>query len=177
MGIYRKLMPQNFTKTMRLLSTLLFVVFFISSSLAQEFEKQESNESLGIEFTYPINWKPTLKKDGYILGADKLEGFILIRVSSYKSIKKMKEAMENGIVQEDGSRLTLLNDIQPMGENGLAGMYEGTVDDQKVRGFMMSKLDKKSGNGAVVIVVAPETRFNQSHMDALKTIARTLTFI
>lgn len=170
-------MLQNFTKTMRILSTILLVILFISPSFSQEFEKKETNDSLGIEFTYPVNWNPTPKKDGYILGAEKLEGFILIRVESYKSLKKMKEAMKNGILQEDGSKLNLLNDLQPMGEDGLAGMYEGTVDEQKVRGFMMGKLDKKSGNGAIVIVVAPETRFNQSHMDALKTIARTLTFI
>ena len=106
-----------------------------------------------------------------------MEGFILIRVEPYKTLKKMKEAMQNGILQEDGSKLTLLNELQTMGDDGLAGMYEGSVDGTKVRGFMMSKLDKKSGKGAVVIVVAPQDRFNQSHMDALKTIARTLVFI
>lgn len=85
--------------------------------------------------------------------------------------------MDNGIVQEDGSKLSLVNELQPMGEDGLAGMYEGSIDEKNVRGFMMGKLDKKSGKGVVIIVVAPQERFNQSHMDALKTIARTLTFI
>lgn len=162
---------------MRFLTTFLLVVSFSYSSFAQEFEKKETNEDLGIEFTYPVNWKPSAQDGGYIFGSEKLEGFILIRVESYKSIKKMKEAMKNGIAQNDGSKLTLINELQPMGELGLAGMYEGTVDEEKVRGFMMSKLNKKSGKGAMVIVVAPEERFNQSHMDALKTIARTLTFI
>lgn len=162
---------------MRFLAAFLLVALFIPSTYAQEFEKKETNEKLGVEFTYPINWKPTAQEGGYIFGSEKLEGFILIRVESYKTMKKMKEAMKNGIAQDDGSKLTLLNELQPMGESGLAGMYEGMVDEQKVRGFMMSKLDKKSGKGAVVIVVAPEERFNQSHMDALKTIARTLIFI
>lgn len=170
-------MSQNRAKTMRFLTALLLVISLSYSSYAQEFEKKETNETLGVEFTYPINWKPTTQEGGYILGSEGLEGFILIRVESYKSMKKMKEAMKNGIEQDDGSKLTLINDLQAMGDSGLAGMYQGIVDEQKVRGFMMSKLDKKSGKGAVVIVVAPEERFNQSHMDALKTIARTLTFI
>ncbi|MCB0505381.1 MAG: hypothetical protein KDC58_07735 [Cyclobacteriaceae bacterium] len=162
---------------MRFLTALLLVVSFIYSASAQDFEKKETSQDLGIEFVYPVSWKPTPKKDGYILGSEKLEGFILIRVESYKSIKKMKEVMDNGIVQEDGSKLSLVNELQPMGEDGLAGMYEGSIDEKNVRGFMMGKLDKKSGKGVVIIVVAPQERFNQSHMDALKTIARTLTFI
>jgi len=161
---------------MKFSTTILCVAFIINVSWAQD-THTETNSSLGIEFAHPTNWTLTPKEDGYLLGSTRLEGFILVRVQSYKTLKKMKAAMQNGITQEDGSQLTLLNELQPFGENGLAGMYEGMVDEQKVRGFMMCKLDAKKGIGAFIIVVAPETRFNQSHMDALKIIARTLNFI
>ncbi len=109
------------------------------------------------------------------MGVENKEGFILIKVEAYKSLKKMKASMQNGIAQEDGTVLTLLNELQPYGENALAGMYEGTVDEKKVKGFLIGKFNK--GKSAIAIVVAPETRFNQSHIDALKMIGRSLVFL
>jgi len=161
---------------MKFSTTILCVAFIINVGWAQD-THTETNTNLGIEFSHPTTWTLTPKVDGYLLGSTRLEGFILIRVQSYKTLKKMKAAMQNGIAQEDGNLLTLLNELQPFGENGLAGMYEGMVDEQKVRGFMMAKLDTKNGKGAITIVLAPETRFNQSHMDALKIIARSLKFL
>ena len=156
-------------------TTLILILLFVSTlSFAQ---KTERNTDLGIEFSHPTNWIPTLRQDGYLLGTDKLEGFILIRIESYKSLKKMKLSMEAGIKQEDGSTLNLLNELQPYGDNALAGMYEGTVDEQKVRGFLIGKFNPDNNKSAITIVVAPSTRFNQSHMDALKMVGRSLVFL
>lgn len=159
---------------MKIISIVLSFLFVTHFSLAQE---TETNAQLGIEFTYPSNWTLSEKEDGYLMGVENREGFILIKIESYKSLKKMKASMQNGITQEDGSILTLLNELQPYGENALAGMYEGSVDDQKVRGFLIGKFDNKNNKSAITIVVAPETRFNQSHMDALKMIGRSLKFL
>ncbi len=157
------------------ITSIIFAILLISNfSWSQEIE---TNTELGIEFTYPSNWNLSPKEDGYLLGVENREGFILIKVESYKSLKKMKASMQNGITQEDGSILSLLNELQPYGENALAGMYEGTVDENKVRGFLIGKFNNKNNKSAITIVVAPETRFNQSHMDALKMIGRSLVFL
>ena len=156
--------------------TTLLLIFLLVANLSFA-QKTESNADLGIEYSHPANWIPTAQADGYLLGSEKLEGFILIRIESYKSLKKMKASMENGIKQPDGNMLTLLNELQPYGENALAGMYEGTVDEQKVRGFLIGKFNPKNNKSAIAIVVAPSTRFNQSHMDALKMIGRSLIFL
>lgn len=157
---------------MKITSIILTLLLVSNFSWAQEIE---SNADLGIEFTYPSNWNLTQKEDGYLMGVENKEGFILIKVEAYKSLKKMKASMQNGIAQEDGTVLTLLNELQPYGENALAGMYEGTVDEKKVKGFLIGKFNK--GKSAIAIVVAPETRFNQSHIDALKMIGRSLVFL
>ena len=159
---------------MKSISIVLTFLLVSTISWAQEIE---SNTDLGIEFKYPSNWNLTPKEDGYLMGVEKREGFILIKIESYKSLKKMKASMQNGITQEDGSVLTLLNELQPYGENALAGMYEGTVDEKKVRGFLIGKFNSKTNKSAITIVVAPADRFNQSHMDALKMIGRSLKFL
>lgn len=161
-------------QAMKPFSLILIILLVTNISVAQE---KESNAKFGIEFNYPSNWNPTTQKDGYLIGSEKLEGFILVRVGSFKSLKKMKASMQNGITQEDGSILTLLNELQPYGENALAGMYEGIVDEQKVRGFLIGKFNTKNNKSAFAIVVAPSNRFNQSHMDALKMIGRSLSFL
>jgi hypothetical protein len=157
-------------------TTTLLLIFLVAAHISWA-QETETNTDLGIEFTYPSNWKPTAQADGYLIGSEKLEGFILVRVGSFKSLKKMKASMKNGITQEDGSVLTLLNELQPYGENALAGMYEGMVDEQKVRGFLIGKFNSNNNKSAITIVVAPATRFNQSHMDALKMIGRSLKFL
>lgn len=159
---------------MKIIPLVLTLLLASNYVLAQE---TESSKELGIEFTYPSNWTLTVKLDGYLLGSEKLEGFILIRVESYKSLKKMKVSMQNGIKNNDGTLLTPTTDLQPYGENALASMYEGNVDEQKVRGFLIGKFDNATKKSAIIIVVAPETRFNQSHMDALKMIGRSLKFL
>ncbi len=159
---------------MKSLTTLLLLISTFSHSWAQE---TEQNKKLGIEFEYFSNWVLTEKPDGYLLGSEKIEGFIIIRVESYKSLKAMKSSMKEGIKKEDGTMLTLASELRPYGENALAGMYEGVVDEKKVRGFLIGKLEPKSKKSVFAIVVAPEERFNQSHMDAVKIIGRTLKFL
>lgn len=157
--------------------TIYLAISFLLIANFSNAQKTETSAELGIEFDHPTNWAPTAKEDGYVLGSEKLEGFIIIRVGSYKSLKKMKASMETGIEQEDGTLLSLLNELRPYGENALAGMYEGTVDEQKVRGFLIGKYNPKTNKSAFAIVVAPSDRFNQSHMDGLKMIGRTLKFL
>ena len=159
---------------MKSISIILVILLVSTISWAQE---SETNADLGIQFSYPSNWNLTPKEGGYLLSVEKREGFVLIKIEAYKSLKKMKDSMQNGITQEDGAVLTLLNELQPYGENGLAGMYEGTIDEKKMKGFLIGKFHEKTNKSAITIVIAPADRFNQSHIDALKMIGRSLKFL
>jgi hypothetical protein len=66
------------------------------------------------------------------------DGFILVEVDSFTSVKDLKAAMTNGITQEDGEVLTPIAELADLGTQGVAGLYEGSVDDKEVKGFLMA---------------------------------------
>jgi hypothetical protein len=66
------------------------------------------------------------------------DGFILVEVDSFTSVKDLKVAMTNGITQEDGEVLTTIAELADLGTQGVAGLYEGRVDDKEVKGFLMA---------------------------------------
>lgn len=155
---------------------ILLLGLWLASTLSMA-QNTQSNTQFGIRYMQPPGWTSTAKEDEILLGSDKLEGFILIRTAPYKSLKKMKVSMEAGVEKEPGTTLELDTELLPYGPDAVAGLYHGQIDGAPVKGFLIGKYDKESKKSVLIIVVAPEARFNQSHMDAVKTIGRTLSFL
>jgi hypothetical protein len=85
--------------------------------------------------------------------------------------------MEAGILQEDGSILELNGDLTNLGNQGVSGMYRGTIDGKEMLGFLMALMPPSKGRAAICIAVAPIDLFNQSNMDQLKILLRSVIFL
>ncbi len=160
---------------MRLSLSLLFCLA-LSYSFAQSDSEIIKDEELKISFTVPDGWQATKKDDGYLLGSANTQGFMLIKVMDFKSIKRLKSAMEAGIQQDDGSKLMPTTELTMLGEMGVSGMYDGTVEGTEMLGFLMALMPPSKTRAAVCISVAPKTIFNQSNMDQLKLLLRSVLF-
>jgi hypothetical protein len=156
---------------------LFLFSFWFHQLQAQDGPKTIRDEEKKIQFIVPSGWSVTEKDVGYILGLYDTDGFILIKVEKFKSLKDLKSAMNNGIAQEDGSVLTVTTELNNLGKQGVAGMYEGTVDGKEVKGFLMALMPPSGKKAAISIVVAPKDHFNQSHMDELKSIVKSIVFL
>lgn len=135
-----------------------------------------SDEDLGFDFTPPDGWNATKKAHGYVMGSANTQGFMLLQSQEFKSLKALKSAMQTGIEQEDGSLMTPEGDLNMLGKQGVAGMYTGIIDEVEMKGFMMALMPEGKGVAAIGIAVAPATVFNQSNMDQLKMLLRSVQF-
>ena len=128
---------------------------------------------MGVHFIVPDGWQATKKEVGYVMGSSNTQGFMLLRTDEFSSLKNLKQAMNAGIEQEDGSKLTPDTELNMLGNLGVSGLYKGTIDGNEMYGFLMAILEDGKGKAIICISVAPKTVFNQSNMDQLKILMRS----
>ena len=162
----------------RILFLVLVNIVGLSYLTAQTVKAQtESNivedKELGVKFIVPDGWTATKKEASYIMGSTDYNGFMLLKTAEFKSLKELKNAMQDGIEQEDGSLLIPDGDLNMMGKLGVSGLYVGKIDETDMLGFLMAILPDGKGTAMICISVAPESVFNQSNMDQLKILIRT----
>ena len=146
-------------------------------AVAQDDSSTIKDNDIKIQFTVPDGWQSTQKADGYLMGSENTNGFMLIKVQDFKSLKKLRSAMEDGIEQEDGSKLELAGELSNLGNQGVSGMYLGKIDGIEMQGFLMALMPPSKGRAAICIAVAPAELFNQSTMDQLKILLRSVIFL
>ncbi len=155
----------------------LFCLSLAISSWAQEDSSVIVDKEMKIQFTVPEGWKVTKKDNGYLMGSSSTQGFMLLNVQNFTSLKKLKAAMEEGIEQEDGSKLMPVTDLAKLGNQGVSGLYSGKLDGVEMQGFLMALMPPSKGRAAICISVAPKSVFNQSNMDQLKLLMRSVIFL
>lgn len=161
---------------------LTFLVLLLSGVsftqvAAQNGPQTVRNEDLNIQFIVPADWTVNTKNGGYLLAPADTEGFIMINVQEVKSQTALREAMENGIVQDDGTKMMPVAELNDLGKQGVAGLYKGKLGENEMEGFMMALMPPTGERAVVAVVVAPVPYFNQSHMDILKSVVRSVVFL
>ena len=165
---------QSLIKTTVVIAILFFNCIHAS---AQNGPQTVRNEDLKLQFIVPAEWSVSSKEGGYLLAPSDTEGFVLVNMMDVKSQKDLRTAMENGLEQADGSKLMPLGDLNDLGSLGVAGVYEGKLDDADMRGFLMALMPPSGGRAVIAIIIAPTQNFNQSNMDKLKGIVRSVVFL
>ena len=134
------------------------------------------NSDLGISFVVPEGWTATKKIDSYILGSSKASGFILLKTENLHSIREVKAAMEGGIELEDGSKLMPVEKLNLLGKQGVAGLYKGIIDEVEMTGYLMALMSTTKQKTVLCISVSPTPNFNQSNLDYVKILIRSVIF-
>lgn len=160
---------------------LLFTVIMLQAAssvlYAQSGPQTVRNEDLKVQFIVPADWSVSTREGGYLLAPADTEGFMIIKMQETKSQKELHEAMSNGVEQQDGSKMMPIAELADLGNLGVSGLYEGKLDEQDMRGFLMALMPPSGGRAIIAIIVAPSQNFNQSHMDLLKKVVRSVVFL
>jgi hypothetical protein len=159
-----------------ILLTLVYISLFSTGLWAQGNSEPIISEEMKIQFTPPEGWKATQKEYGYLMGSPNTPGFMTIKVQKVTSLKKLKSTMEAGIEQEDGSLLMPAGDLTMLGSQGVSGIYKGTVEGTEMTAFLMALMPPSKGRVAICVAVAPKDLFNQSNIDQLKLLMRSVVF-
>jgi len=157
--------------------TIILLAFTGLNTTAQSSDSVIINNDMLLQFTTPAGWHVTQREDGYLLSSPKSSGFMLISIRNFRTIKSLKTAMENGIEQADGTKMMPLEDLAMLGNQGVAGLFGGKIDDTEMTGYLMALMPPSKTRAVVCISVAPQNLFNQSNLDQLKILLRSVIFL
>lgn len=161
----------------RIVVIVISIIITQSALIAQDAPEAIIDDEMKIQFTPPEGWQVTKKDIGYVMGSENTQGFMLLKVQDFKTLKKLKSAMESGVEQEDGSILKPAEELTMLGKQGVSGIYTGTIDDTEVTGFLMALLPPSKRMAVICISVAPQNNFNQSNIDQLKILLRSVIYL
>ena len=156
---------------------ILFSVLLLSTSSARQNDSTIIDNDLKLQFTAPGGWSISKADDMYILKSPNNSGFMLIEIQNLTTLKSLKTAMEKGTGLHDGTIMMPLEELTMLGNRGVSGLFGGKIDDEDMTGFLMALLPPSRGKSVVCISVAPQNFFNQSNLDQLKILLRSVIFL
>ena len=161
----------NFKK----ITVLFCFILILNAASAQEAERTQDSE-LGISFSVPDGWSATKKGDAYILSSAGFNGFVMLKTELLHSINEVQSAMENGIELQDSTKMMPVEDLKLLGQQGVSGMYRGKIDEQDMTGYLIALMETNKQKTVLCISISPSDKFNQSNLDYVKILVRSVIF-
>ena len=131
---------------------------------------------MAISFAVPDGWSATKKDDAYILSSPGFNGFAMLKTTLLHSLNEVKKAMKEGIELNDGTKLLPVEDLQMLGKQGVSGIYHGQIDDKEMTGYLIALMETTKQKTVLCISVSPTEKFNQSNLDYVKIMVRSVIF-
>lgn len=127
----------------------------------------------GISFVIPENWFGQ-EVDDYFLMRSKHEGGIIALVfHPYKNISELKLNMTAGL-KEEGVSLSLVSDLS-LNNNQLSGTYEGTLNQQKVKGIAIGILNPY-GQGIITFALTSPELYSERIVELGNQVTNSFIF-
>lgn len=133
------------------------------------------NARLGLRFTPPEGWLPTLveEQNYYVLGSNTMIGVMLVIPTAETAVDALRREMLQG-VHEPGTALSLAGALESFGADGLVGEYQGVVQGQRARAHGVGRVG--SAGGAMVLMTTTSEGFTVEHKAAAQALARSMNF-
>ena len=154
---------------------LICFLLLLNVAMAQDITRTNIPE-MGISFAVPDGWSATKKDDAYILSSPGFNGFIMLKTVLLHSINELQTAMENGIELQDSTKLVPVEDLKLLGQQGVSGIYQGMIDEQEMTGYLIALMETTKQKTVLCISVSPSDKFNQSNLDYVKILVRSVIF-
>lgn len=131
--------------------------------------------SWGLHFMPPEGWTARPVEGGFLLGSNTLKGFILITPLEATTLDAVRTEAQQGLIDNQGTRLVLSGTLEPFGENGLAGDFTGAIEGQPARAHIVG-LIAPHGSGATILGAVEPASYTPQHVQAVEAVARSIRF-
>jgi hypothetical protein len=128
----------------------------------------------GFKFKPPDGWKFQKNGSGAILGHDTIAGMIIIMTHMAGNLQEVQDQLQKGL-QEEGIQLSLTGTLQPLGDNILAGDYEGIANGQQVKARGFGTLSPYGGGAFIIAVTIPE-KYGSPLTTPAEAIAKSMQY-
>lgn len=131
-------------------------------------------QEYGISFTIPNQWVGQESEDIFVMASSKEAGLLILMFHPAKNQQELVEKMNKGL-KDQLVNLSPVSSISKIGTNKVAGIYQGTLDGQNVKGKAIAMINPY-GKGIVVFSLINETRYAQRTDELADLIANSVAF-
>ncbi|MGB9595592.1 MAG: hypothetical protein ACPL7B_04850 [Candidatus Poribacteria bacterium] len=131
-------------------------------------------QSWGFKFLPPVGWKSQKTGEGIILGHDTIPGMIIVMPNIKNNVDQLRKSMEEGLSEEE-IMLSLRGRLQPLGNNGFVGEYEGMFNNQLVKAYGIG-IVSPFNRGIYIIAIATPDKYGKEIVTASNVIAKNMQF-
>lgn len=129
----------------------------------------------GFYFNIPKDWVGRQLENGtYLIGHNTKPGFVLILPHEYQSLNELYQEAIKGI-HEDGIQLLPNNGLQKFSKNGLIGAFEGSMQGQSVKAYVVSLMSPFKG-GLTMLTAVRTDLYKEEYLDIVQSIAASVAF-
>jgi hypothetical protein len=164
---------------MKMNKTFLIIILMVLNSINafnQSINGTISNPAYGYEFTVPQGWQGQQIENGYLFMSNTQKGFILILQHSLTTLDQIKNEANNGIIDDNGTHLILDGSLKKLGQNGLAAPFNGTVEWQQAKAYVISILSHFNNGGLTILTAVEPQSYNQQYQKLVEQIANSVKF-
>ena len=130
--------------------------------------------SWGFRFRVPPGWKEQHDESAAILGHDTIAGVILVIPHMSSNLQEVQQQMQEGLSDEK-MQLRPTGGLRTLGNNALAGDYEGFSQNQQVRARGIGTASPQGG--AYILAVATPEKYTRELAAAAEAIAASLRYV
>lgn len=142
---------------------------------AQPTTEPMSDPYWGIRLQAPDGWIGQAMEGGFLFGSHTIPGLMIVMPHDLTSLDAMRAEAQQGIVENDGTRLQLAGSLQPFGERGLRGEYQGTIQGQPARVHAIGLLSPHGG-GATILAATEAGQYTDAYAGYAEALARSIAF-
>ncbi|ARA93982.1 hypothetical protein AWN76_013005 [Rhodothermaceae bacterium RA] len=129
----------------------------------------------GIRLQAPDGWVGQAVEGGFIFGSHTIPGLLLVLFHDLNSLDALRAEAQQGLVEDDGTMLRLSSPLEPFGERGLRGEYEGTIQGQAARVYAIGLLSPHGG-GVTILAATEANRYTDVYAGYAEALARSVVF-
>ncbi len=130
---------------------------------------------LGIRFTIPDGWVGQENQIGYIVGSHTEPGFALLTTNPSRTMDQLHQQAQQGIHDQNGTMLTLVSQLENLGQNGIGGEFQGTLEGQPVKAFIAGILNPH-GDGVTIMAAASTREYSPIHKSLALSLTESIVF-
>lgn len=150
---------------------LLFVTISISG---QQLPQHIDLPELGLSFDLPDGWSGQLDGEMLVLGHQTIPGLMVVYKNESTTAQELKELAMQGIAME-GVALNPIEDFVVKNELRVDGMYQGTFNGAKVKGYAIGLINK-FGIGINILILTETDKFTDQHLKEANTLVSSVKF-
>lgn len=154
--------------------TLFLPLFFIQNNIAQQTGFIQYDQ-LGIGFTVPNGWVGQEGQGMFVMGSHTEPGLVLLMPQDYPDLQTMQNNMLMGYADQAGTVLRPVGEVEKLSNNALGVIYQGTVEGQPAKGYLVGVLNPH-GSEVAILSVTTTQQYAETQPSVAKAIMNSLQF-